>query len=730
MNKHARTAFWLFASLLPLGAASIGCSSTTEIRLSPTDEARGSLHKATDCADLEAMLKADAVAKMNDQIDAIIAEIEANGGYYYGYPEGDWNGGSVGSSGVGGSGGGVSNGSGGAGAAGGVGGDNTADPEHSDTNTQVDGVDEADILKTDGNYIYLLHGQKLEVLKSWPVSDLSINASTEIEGNPIEMFATEDQLVIYSQVDGTEIYGQAGIEPRSPYYDPYYGGGMPAWDGYYNPYYAPLTKITVLGLSGGQTTGVQKELYFEGSYASSRRVQTHVRTILSGGQHGPNISYYPDLSDQNPDTVEEWRAVFEDLRFKNALAIYGSTLADWLPYRFEKSGGSVSVVPPSCPSYYVPSEGSTTYGLVQVASFELDDLAAPLAETSIVGGVDTVYANADSLYLAARGWRDPMLAWNKPVTGVDVTETYIHRFDLATNPAVPAYDATGKVMGSVKNQFSLDEKDGKLRIATTRELASQNEWTTSNNVYVLQPNNAGKLVQIGAIEGLAEGEQIYSTRFVGDRGYVVTFRQVDPLFVIDLANPANPKVLAELKIPGFSEYMHPMDANHLLTIGQDANQNGQVLGLALQVFDVTDATNPVLMHKYAFSGAESGYSEAQYNHKAFNYYAPKNLLAFPFQGWNPNDGTMKTSLELFEVTLDGGIQKRGSVEHSGFFSNDPYGYCGGYYGAYVRRGVFIDDYVYAISYGGVTASAVATPETPVASLPLPQPSQPYGYCGF
>ncbi|MDI1432059.1 beta-propeller domain-containing protein [Polyangium sorediatum] len=733
MIKHARSAWWLFASLLPLTAAGYGCSGTTDVRTPTTAEARGTLQQAQSCADLEQMLKQDAIAKMNAQIDAIIAEIEANGGYW-GYPDYGWEDGgsvSVGSGGevppspapgTGGSGG--SSGSGG----GSNGGDGSGTPpEHSETNTQVAGVDEADILKTDGNYLYLLHGQSLQVLKSFPASDLAINTTTAIEGNPIEMFVTDDQLVIYSQVDGTQLYTDAGVEPRSPYYD-YYGGGV-AYDGYYNPYYAPLTKITVLGLDAGQTTGVQKEVYFEGNYASSRRVDKHVRTVLSGGQHGPGLSYYPDLGDSNPQTVEEWTAAFEDLRFKNALAIYGSTINDWLPYRFEKSNGTVSSIAPSCSSYYVPTQGSTAYGLVQVESFALDNLQAPLAETSIVGAVHTVYSNADSLYLAAQAWKDPGLNWSLPVEAVDTSETFVHKFDLATNPAQPAYVATGAVPGYVKNQFSLDEKDGLLRIATTRQLASQTDWTSSNSVYVLGESE-GALVQVGAVTDLAPGEQIYSTRFIGNRGYVVTFRQVDPLFVIDLSTPAAPAVLSELKIPGFSEYMHPIDENHLLTIGQDATNEGQILGLALQVFDVTNATAPALMHKYAFSGSESGYSEAAYNHKAFNWYAPKNLLAFPFSGWNPNTGEMKSSLELFNVTLDAGIQKRGSIDHTTFFQADPYGYCNGYYGVDVRRGVFIDDYVYAISYGGVTASDVNSPETLVSSVALPQPAQPYGYCGF
>jgi len=246
-----------------------------------------------------------------------------------------------------------------------------------------------------------------------------------------------------------------------------------------------------------------------------------------------------------------------------------------------------------------------------------------------------------------------------------------------------------------------------------------------SHVFVLGQQGASLGVQ-GDVGDLAPNEQIYSARFVGDRGYVVTFRQVDPLFVIDLAVPTAPRVAAELKIPGFSEYMHPIDDGHLLTIGQDATLDGQVTGLALQIFDVTDATQPALVHKHVYSNQESGYSEALYNHKAFTYDERLGMLAFPFTGWNTFDGSMRSSLELFRVSLTDGFASLGSVDHSAFFAGgNEYGYCGGYYGVDVRRGLFIEDHVYSISYGGVIASSINSPSVAVASVPLAAPVSPY-----
>jgi hypothetical protein len=282
------------------------------------------------------------------------------------------------------------------------------------------------------------------------------------------------------------------------------------------------------------------------------------------------------------------------------------------------------------------------------------------------------------------------------------------------------------VPGRIHNQFSLDERDGKLRIATTDQLASRTGWTTRNNVFILEASGAD-LTRVGAIEGLAPGEQIYSTRFVGDRGYVVTFRQVDPLFVIDLANPAAPAVAGELKIPGFSEYMHPLDDGHLLTIGKEANDAGQVTGLALQIFDVTAPAAPALLHKQVVS---DGYSEAEHNHKAFTYYSDLGVLAFPLVSYDV-DGSygVRSTLQLFRTSVDGGFQALGSIDHSAFFSGATSGDCYSYFGADVRRGLFIDDLMYSISYGGVLVSSLDDLATPVASLPLAVPTDPWGACG-
>ncbi|MDC0679597.1 beta-propeller domain-containing protein [Sorangium atrum] len=802
MRTHrTHSSLWL---LLTTGLLAAGCETAS----APVDQVgsqRAALHRAQSCNDLEALLKQDALAKMNAQIDATIESYSA-----YGYPRGGVVGG-------------VDNGS--VGVPGGAqdptdtpapvpptaddgetgqetsadGSGSGADPAHSETNTQVAGVDEADIIKTDGNNIYVLHGQSFYTLTARPASSLAVGSSLAIEGSPHEMFVADDKVVVYSSVNGAAIYEQAGVTPRPGYYDyllvdtmvggggvmptpgapsapssnpgtpadggdakplppddaePPPDGGTPSSDGgtpssddappdaeapsggdapappppdggaaepppdVSDPgsggVWAPLTKVTVLSLAGGAPS-VVKELYFEGGYTSARRTGPNVRTVLTGGAHGPALPYWPSGLTEYPETAEAWTAAFEQLRAENAAIIEDAPLSTWLPYRFEKQGEAVELLDASCSDFYVPEAGTTSYGLTQIESIDLADLAATPESTSIVGATDTVYASHDALYVAARSW-DHQAAPGEVFVGTNVT--HLHKFDLIADPSQPGYVASGSVSGHIINQFSLDEHDGKLRVSTTSQVSAEPRWTTSNNVFVLEAQGTD-LAQIGAVTDLAPGETIQSTRFVGDRGYVVTFRRVDPLFVIDLANPASPSVAGELKIPGFSEYMHPLDDGHLLTIGRDGEEDGTVTGLALQIFDVTNASAPALLHKEALDGAKYMHSEAEYNHKAFTYYGELGVLAFPLVSFDGETGAMSSTLELFNVDIEDGFSRLGAVDHSGFFSSVPSG-C--YYGgAAVQRGLFIEDYVYSYSQGGVLVNALDDLETPVASLPLPTP---------
>jgi hypothetical protein len=266
----------------------------------------------------------------------------------------------------------------------------------------------------------------------------------------------------------------------------------------------------------------------------------------------------------------------------------------------------------------------------------------------------------------------------------------------------------------------MDEEDGYLRIATTRE--TWIGWVRRdliNKVSVLRPHD-GKLELVGEITGLARDERIYSARFDSDRGFLVTFLQVDPLFTLDLSNPRAPRAVGELKIPGFSTYLHPLDRNNLLTIGRKATDAGVMQGLQLQIFDVSRFDAPVVKAKYTL-GSRSSYSEAEYDHKAFTYFPSRGLLAIPFSDWAVvrEDGGFLSTLELLHVTPSTGIASVGSIDHTDLVQqSSPEDYPG--WTAQVRRGVMMDDYVYSISYGGLKVHDTRNLGQAIVTIPFPQ----------
>ena len=838
--KLATTSIALLAALGATAAVGCGSSSTTE----NVGSARATLHRSKNCGDLIGGLRADAKAKINRSIDRQIQAIQkcianygesrCTGGYYYGGDERAVDEAATGAPAPS-----AGNGSSSSGGTGGSAPPAAPAPKaesYSETNTQVKGVDEADIVKTDGSSLFVLHGKAFKIVKAWPADQLAEGTSIDIEGTPSEMFVADGKAVVYSTVNGAGVFQAAGIEPKPAYRDyswgweggegdvavaesvPYYPGG-----GGSAPY-VPLTKITVLELGAGAPV-VAREVYFEGRYLDSRRVGTHVRTVLSGNAHGPKLKYsiydlYAKASGsppppptttggssgaggaepvqqpetQYPKTGSEMIAALNQLRAQNLATIDASQLSDWLPTTFTKNGTNISAQTVACEDFYFPTAGTTASGLTEVASIDLATPNALPRESAILGRADTVYGSADTLYLAARAYVEPPMTaiggdgdvgvgvGEPPSVGVaepspapppssggstsgnvgtralpadpgvitawPTNRTHIHKFEFATDARFPNYVASGTVLGQVKDQFSMDDRDGMMRISTTenRRYVDQNgRWVSPsragqpqdrpgsvNHVFVLGAQG-DELKKVGDVGELAPGERIYSTRFVGTRAYVVTFRQVDPLFVIDLSTPTKPLLKAALKIPGFSEYMHPLDDTHLLTIGRDATATGQQRGLQLQIFDVTDATNPQRTHLFTYASTQYGQSEAEQDHKAFTYFADKQMLAFPFVGYNNNGaGGMRSSLELFKVDVGAGFTQVGSIDHTSLFTQNPQGYCGGYYGPQVRRGVFMEDFVYSISYGGIVVRKTTDLAAPGSQLALTAPQVNPGYgptCG-
>ncbi len=683
------------ALLLACGGASGG---VTEVVARQGAE----LHQAESCDDLLSEIQSDAIAKLDLQVE----QYKQNGAGYggRGIAVDDGLGQPSGTGGTTSAGNGAGEGASGPILPGASGGEAEGPDGHSETNTQVAGVDEADIVKTDGERIYLVHGTELYLLDSWPADETRVMGSATVEGTPFELFASEGKAVVFSTVWREDATSGGGIaEPAPDCFDCYYGYG------------AQYTKVSVFDVSG-EAPVLGRELLFEGGYVSARRHGDVVRTIIQGGFKAPEL-FYPNVQTQdafgNPYGAEVIAAQLDQWRERVANDIRATTLDDWLPRRFEKEGDEWKPLPAECGSYFVPAPGSTDYGVTQVVSFDAEGSSAPHV-ASVLGGSSTVYANQDVLIL---GQTDYGWAYGFG----EATRTDLHLFDIADD-ATP-YRASGYVPGYLHNQFSLDEKDGVIRVSTTEERRTdpKEPWitTTSNRVYTLGVVEDA-LGVLGRTEALADGETIYATRFIGDRGYLVTFRQIDPLFVIDLADPAKPQVLGELEMPGFSEYLHPLDETHLLTIGQGGTAEGQTTGATLRIFDVSDPTAPELTFDYALG--ENAYSEANNNHKAFTFVPDKGLLMFPLVSYSP---TYVSALEVFHVDAESGFERIGAIDHTALINHgcayDPaVGPCYYYYGEEMRRGLLIDDFVYAVSQGGVTVHTLDS-LAEVGRVELPPP---------
>ncbi|MBN1654274.1 MAG: beta-propeller domain-containing protein [Deltaproteobacteria bacterium] len=622
---------------------------------------------------------------------------------------------------------------------------------HSDTNVQVKGVDEPDIVKTDkkGEHIYLLHGRELFVINAWAPASTDVKGRLAIEGYPREMFIWEERALIFSEVvdtDGTlsgTKSNSASAEPES-----YDGNSSTAY-----------TKITLVNIEQETRPREIREIYIKGSYLSARLHDSIARVIIQGGfiapQFDANIRYYDIWGDKLPQSeideqIKLWRSdMIEQVR--------NAELSNWLPRQLEVVQGKLEPIEPHCRDYYSPSPALTDYGMTNIVAMDLSDDASRLGGATILGHAAEVYSSAKMLVLAHNDW-----SWLQ--RGESREQTALHRFDLSSTMDTK-YIASGFVQGHVEDQFSIDERGGLIRVATelrqwrgafigfaeidtddsdeprdelsNSAASSEPPQIPDNRVTTLKAVDH-ELVQVGQTDALGnEGEDIRSTRFVGDYAYVVTFRRTDPLIVVDLSDPQakKPPVLGTLEIEGFSEYMHPIDESHLLTIGRSADSWGNATVLMLRIFDVSDPANPRSQWEHEYE--KPGESAAETEHKAFNYYAERDLLAFPFVSYG---SSFLSRLELFRVTLDEGFQPLGSVDHTNLLTGScPEIYAGYNLNSYrmryecrrpapeVRRGVFISgevdgqasDFIYSISYGGILVHDLNDLAAPVAEVSLP-----------
>ena len=518
----------------------------------------------------------------------------------------------------------------------------SSDGDFSSTNVQVAGVDEPDIIKTDGNRILAVAQGRLhyvDVSGAQPRYLGSVDLTSENAwGWGQEIFIRGDRAMVFStsHSEGLEPVAARDIE----------GDHVIAEDVIFRG--NPVALIQEIDLSNPASMDVVSELRVEGSYLSARSV---------GDVVWMSMSSYPA---QFQFVYPSGPAAEEAAERVNKEIAATAGLGAWLPaYRFDGPGGTRAGLLPDCDQLYTPAEFDG-FTVLSVLSFNLDEPLGTGDAASVLADGHTLYGSGQSLYLASS---TPV--WAEPVTDGDSVRisaptewtTVVHKFSVSTDgPA--RYEATGTVEGHLLNQFSMDEHNGYFRVATT--IGEPWDTETSESQVVVLEQQGRRLTEVGKVGNLGRGERIFSVRFAGDIGYVVTFRQVDPLYVIDLANPTAPEVAGELKIPGFSTYLHPIGNGLLIGVGQDADDTGRTRGTKVSLFDVSNPAAPSELDVIVFPDA---HSEAEWDHRAFLYWAPEEMVAIPLTRYDYEEGDEKFFGAVALRVNQDGIAELGRVSH-------------------------------------------------------------------
>lgn len=528
--------------------------------------------------------------------------------------------------------------------------------DYSKTNTQVQGVDEADIVKTDGTYIYYLTNEKLTIINTENASQMKEMSTIKFDETftPEEIFLNNDKIIVIGkryEYDKTE--RKIGIDEDFLY------------PNYMDKTY---TSAKIYNVKDKTNPTLERTVEVEGSYLTARMIDSNVYIASN------KYMYYAYICNTYKSTE-----LNED---------------DFKPHYLDTAtSNETKSINFDC-IYYIPEFEDTNY--LNIVAFNITNNQEANVE-SYLGAGEEIYASKENLYVTKTKYDYE----RKNKTSIT---TEIYKFNL--NNANCTFAKAGDVPGSVLNQFSMDECNGYFRIATT-DSTSWNSESNTNNLYVLNEN----LETIGKIEGLAKGERIYSVRFMGNRAYMVTFVETDPLFVIDLSNPTTPTVLGELKIPGYSKYLHPYDETHLIGIGEDTEvvnygYGDRVVtnGMKMAMFDVTDPNNPQELYNVKI-GEKGTYSELLYNHKALLFSKEKNIIAFPI---SITDNDYKVTFQgaiVYGVSLEKGFELKTKI------SNSATDYDRYYSRNSVERIIYIKDTLFTLSNGLIKAVDLNTFET-------------------
>ncbi|MBU1866231.1 MAG: beta-propeller domain-containing protein, partial [Actinobacteria bacterium] len=499
--------------------------------------------------------------------------------------------------------------------------------DYSGTNVQVAGVDEPDIVKTDGTRIITVVDGKISYVDVTTDEPLVLGTLQLTDGWNHTLFVVGETAFVFAN-------GGGGIAMPT---DVVATDAM-IWPGFgYNS--AIVLEVDISDPANMKET---RTLTVEGQYLSARLIDGTVRMVIS--------SYPNDLPFVYPSNPAS-----EDIALEaNRKVIDQTTLDDWLPdYTLVESDGSSSEgILVDCARTHRPVEFAG-FETLSVLTFTADGGVDAGDATGVIAGGETVYASPESIYVATNVWiPSDWIGIDDSREFDEAYSTAIHKFSISgSDPA--EYEASGSVKGHLLNQFSMDEYDGYFRVATTDGTPWGSDETSESFVVVLE-QRGDQLVEAGSVGDMGKGEQIYSVRFIGDAAYVVTFRQTDPLYVVDISNPDHPVVAGELKIPGYSAYLHPLGDGRLLGIGQDATEEGRTLGAKVSLFDVSDPSDPREIDNFVLPDS---YTDAEWDHHAFLYWAPEQMMVMPLQAWQDDFA----GAVVFK--LDDGIREMGRISH-------------------------------------------------------------------
>jgi hypothetical protein len=619
----------------------------------------------------------------------------------------------------------------------------TAPGTYSGTNTATPGVDEPDLVKTDGRRIVTISGGVLRVVDAEThqltgAIDLSSGAMYAGETPANLLLAGDHALVLFSQglyamgggqfnpdATGSGAASPAGQatppDPASPVATPIYG-----------------PRLVLVDLSTG-IPQVISQYTIDGSLVDARQVGSVARVVI---QSTPRL--YPGAQGGQPSAGGS--AGGQPSGIGSTAAIAAAGISQWLPRYSETTGAVTSTGHVDCASVSHPAAASYTgNSMLTVLTFDLTGSSLGDGQpVTVIADGNTVYSDGTSLYIASREWPVQPVEPVQGITGGRATgsgtadimpisspgDTAIYKFDIS-GPGLPVYQAAGSVPGwllgsSGTAQYSMSAWNGALRVATTTSgtFTSGGEQGSVSAVYVLE-QSGDQLDVVGKAGGLGVGEQIYAVRFVGPAGYVVTFRQTDPLYTLDLSDPAQPRVVGQLPLTGYSAYLYPVDATHLIGVGQDANTQGQTTGTQISLFDVSDLAAPVRLATYDL---QFGHSEAEFDPHAFLYWPASRLLVIPVQvafavtpeppqPGSPAQGGPVQSSVIYSPTSeavvlhvgDQGFTELGTITHP----ITP-GYA---VGAQIRRSLIIGSALWTLSDAGLKAND-STTLTPMAWVPF------------